>query len=97
MEIMAARGYQGKDYPVAFWRTKTGLEVNYVLGDGEVAVEVKTRVRARDLRGMKAFQEEFHPKRAIVVTAEQDRRWTRGIEIVPYGEFLQELHEGGLM
>ncbi|MYE69543.1 MAG: DUF4143 domain-containing protein, partial [Gemmatimonadetes bacterium] len=43
-EIVAARGYQEKDFPIQFWRTKTGLEVAFVLNRGEVAVEVKGRV-----------------------------------------------------
>ena len=55
-EIVAARGYQEKDFPIQFWRTKTGLEVDFVLHRGEVAVEAKGRVRRGDLRPMRAFQ-----------------------------------------
>ena len=41
MEILAHRSYRELDYGVHFWRTKSGLEVDFVLGDGEVALEVK--------------------------------------------------------
>lgn len=96
-EIVAARGYREKDFPIRFWRTKTGLEVDFVLNRGEVAVEVKGRVRRRDLRPMRAFQEEFAPRRAIIVTAERDRRRIEGIDVMPYPDFLLELHAGEIV
>ena len=94
MEIVAARSYQEKDFPIQFWRTKTGLEVDFVLNRGEVAVEVKGRVRRGDLRPMRAFREDFGPRRAIIVTAERDRRRVDGIDVIPYQDFLMELHAG---
>lgn len=96
-EIVAARGYQEKDYPIQFWRTKTGLEVDFVLNRGEVAVEVKGRVRRGDLRAMRAFREDFGPQRAIIVTAERDRRRIDGIDVIPYQDFLLELHGGEIV
>lgn len=94
MEIVAARSYQEKDFPIQFWRTKTGLEVDFVLNRGEVAVKVKGRVRRGDLRPMRAFREDFGPRRAIIVTAERDRRRVDGIDVIPYQDFLMELHAG---
>ena len=94
LEIIAARSYREADFPIQFWRTKTGLEVDFVLNRGEVAVEVKGRVRRGDLRPMRAFREEFGPRRAIVVTAERDRRRVDGIDIMPYPDFLRRLHAG---
>ena len=38
MEIQAHRSYRELGYGVHFWRTKTGFEVDFILGDGEVAV-----------------------------------------------------------
>ena len=97
LELMAARSYQEKDYPIEFWRTKSGLEVDFALNRGEVAVEVKSKVRSGDLRSIAAFREEFTPRRAIVVTAEADRRHVDGIDIMSYGEFLELLHGGALV
>jgi len=37
MEILAHRAYRELDYDVNFWRTKSGLEVDFILGQGEVA------------------------------------------------------------
>ena len=97
LEIIAARGYQEKEYPIEFWRTKSGLEVDFVLDRGAVALEVKGRVRSGDLRPIRAFVEEFAPRRAIVVTAEADRRRVDGIDIMRYDEFLRLLHAGEIV
>ena len=97
LEIVAFRSYRERDFPIEFWRTKTGLEVDFVLGGGEVAVEVRSRVRSRDLRPMRAFREEFRPRRAFIVTAENDRRRVDGVDVIPYGRFLDRLHAGEIV
>ena len=94
LELIAARGYREQDYSIEFWRTKSGLEVDFILGGGEVAVEVKTRVRHGDLRAIRAFADEFSPSAAFVVTAEQDHRRIDDIDILPYTDFLRLLHDG---
>ena len=97
LEIIAARSYREMEYPIEFWRTKSGLEVDFVLDRGAVAVEAKARVRSGDLRPIMAFVEEFAPRRAIVVTAEADRRRVHGIDVMPYHEFLDMLHAGAIV
>lgn len=96
-EIWAARSYLEKDFDIAFWRTSSGLEIDFVLGDGQVAVEVKSRVRSRDLRGINAFIEEHQPETAIVVTSENDRRRIGSVEVMPYREFVLLLNDGLLI
>lgn len=97
LEIIAARSYQEKDFPIQFWRTKTGLEVDFVLGRGEVALEVKSRVRPGDLRPMRAFVEEFKPRKAIIVSAASDTRRVNDIDIMSYPGFLRRLHAGEIV
>jgi predicted AAA+ superfamily ATPase len=41
MEILAHRAYKELDYGVNFWRAKSGLEVDFVLGRGKVAMEIR--------------------------------------------------------
>ncbi len=67
MELLAHRVYRELDYDVNFWRTKSGLEVDFILGQGEVAVEVKgtSRVDNADLRPLKAFIEAYRPARPL--------------------------------
>ena len=51
------RRSNARNYPVTFWRTKSGLEVDLVLADAVIAIEVKgsSRVDGRDLRALSAF------------------------------------------
>ena len=77
MELLAWRAYRECDVPVRFWRTKSGLECDFVLGrDGAAAIEVKgsARVRREDLTAMRAYVEEHRPRRAIVVCNEEEPR-----------------------
>ena len=101
MELLAYRGYRERDFPVRFWRTKTGLECDFVLGrDGEVAVEVKgkTSVQTRDLRGLRAYAEEHRPRHAVVVCNESaPRRTGDGLWILPWREFLERLWSDAIL
>ena len=95
MELLAHRSYHEVEYSIQFWRTKTGLEVDFILGEGEVAVEVKgtNRIDPRDLRPMAAFVEDYHPRQAIVVCNERAERTIGDIRIKPWRVFLSELWE----
>ncbi|HBI23660.1 MAG TPA: AAA family ATPase [Nitrospiraceae bacterium] len=99
MEIVAYRSYKGSDFRVNFWRTKYGLEVDYVIGDGEIAIEVKSTdyVDARDLKGLLAFIDIYSPKRSIVVCNEQEKRVYDKIEIIPWREFLHDLWSSNIL
>jgi len=99
MEIQAHRSYRELDYGVHFWRTKSGLEVDFVLGDGEVAVEVKgtSRVDPSELRSLRAFVADHRPRHAILVCNERAPRIVEGIEILPWREFLARLWGGRVL
>ena len=97
MEIWMARSLLERRFEIQYWRTKSGLEVDFVLGAGEVAIVVKTRVRQGDLKAMNAFISEYKPKRAIVVVAEKDARKVGDVEIVPYWMFIAELQAGDII
>jgi len=99
MEIAAYNSYNELDYPINFWRTKSGLEVDFVLGGGEVAIEVKgtARVEKRDLRPLTAFIEEYSPRKALVVCNEREERVHEQIRIMPYQNFLRDLWTGKII
>lgn len=96
MEILAYRSYREVEFPVRFWRTKSGLEVDFVLGRlGEVAIEVKGgRVRPEELKGLRAFTEEHRSKHAIVISTEDAPRRVGSTDILPWREFLGRLWDG---
>ena len=100
MELSAHAAYTELDYPIRFWRTKSGQEVDFVLGDGEVAIEVKgsNRIDRADLRGLKAFAEDHRPKRSLLVCTEDRERLTDdGIRIQPWRRFLEQLWAGEII
>lgn len=101
MELLAYRSYGERDFPVRFWRTKSGLECDFVLGrEGDVAIEVKggASVDRRDLRGLRAFVEEHRPREAVVVCNESaPRRTEDGILILPWERFLERLWGDGVV
>lgn len=95
MELLAYRSYTDSDFAIRFWRTKSGLEVDFILGDAEVALEVKGASRGdpRDLTPLKAFIEEHHPRKALVVCNERAERVVGAIQILPWRAFLSRLWE----
>lgn len=99
MEMVAYRSYSGKDFSINFWRTKSGLEVDFILGMGEIAVEIKgtSRIDKKDMNGIEAFTQACHPKRSIIVCNEKERRIHSKIEIAPWEDFLQQLWAGEIL
>lgn len=84
--------YRGKGASLCFWRSHSGHEVDFVVGD-EVAVEVKAsaNVTDRHLAGIAALKEEGLLKRHVVVCRETRRRVVDGLEILPWRAFMDEL------
>lgn len=99
MELAAHTSYSELHYDIHFWRTKSGLEVDFILGPGEVAVEVKgaRRVDNGELRPLAAFVAEHKPRLAVVVCNEGAERIVAGIRIMPWRKFLTALWAGEIM
>ncbi|NBV45259.1 MAG: ATP-binding protein [Planctomycetia bacterium] len=99
MELVAHASYSELGYDIHFWRTKGGAEVDFVLGNGEVAIEVKgtSRVDDRDLRSLRAFGETHRPRSSIVVCNESAERIVDGIRIIPWKRFFSGLWEGRII
>ena len=93
MELMAYRSYSGLDYDIHFWRTKSGNEVDFILGDGEIAIEVKgsQRIDSRELSGLKVFIADNKPKKAFLVCNEKEERLVDQVHVIPWSHFLQRL------
>jgi predicted AAA+ superfamily ATPase len=96
MELAAFREYRRKDFDIHYWRTKSGLEVDFILGGGEIAIEVKSGARLdhADLRGLRSFVEQYAPRKAVLVSNERQSRMVGGIRLVPWESFLAELWRG---
>lgn len=94
--------YSGSDCKLYYWRTRKGVEVDFVVygGGGFWAVEVKNtvRVRPQDLRSLRAFREDYPESEALLVYRGAERLRIDGIWCLPGEEFLRELRpERGLV
>lgn len=98
-ELVAWLGYHQSDEKLTYWHTTSGYEVDAIIGEGRVAIEVKSceEVKSRHLRGLKAFGEEFPDCRLIVVSLDTYRRRMNGVEIIPAMEFLSDLWAGKIL
>ncbi len=97
MELVAYRGLKEKRFDIHYWRTNSGLEVDFILGQGDVAIEVKIsqEVKLPMLNGLQAFMQEHQPKHAIVVSQDIAPRHLQTphgtIYILPWSVFLAQL------
>ncbi len=97
-ELIAYRGLNDLDFSISYWRTKSDLEVDFILGNGDVAIEAKisNHVDRTDLRGLEAFIEEHQPKQAYSVSLTPKARKialannTYVIDL-PWQDFIQKL------
>jgi predicted AAA+ superfamily ATPase len=93
-ELVCHRDHAGGP-PIRHWRSASGYEVDFVLGD-HTAIEVKAKenVAPRELRGLAALAEERSIKNPVCVSLDPRPRRVGGIRILPYGEFLDALWSG---
>jgi predicted AAA+ superfamily ATPase len=99
LELRAYLDYRRLDAPLAYWRSRSQFEVDFVVGD-EVGIEVKSksRVSPRDYKGLHALGDEVQLKRKVVVCGEKARRRADdGAEILPPAVFFEELWGGALI
>ncbi|HEV7669713.1 MAG TPA: AAA family ATPase [Thermoanaerobaculia bacterium] len=87
--------YSKTDCKLYFWRTRKGVEVDFVLygESGFWAVEVKntTRVRPQDLRALRAFREDYPEAEALLVYRGTEQLRIDGIWCLPGEAFLRDL------
>ncbi|HNQ87344.1 MAG TPA: AAA family ATPase [Verrucomicrobiota bacterium] len=93
-ELASHRDYTTNE-PLAYWRSTSGFEVDFLLGD-HTAVEAKAKetVGGQDLRGLRALAEEDRVRRLICVSLEPRRRRVGKVEVWPYREFVEALWAG---
>lgn len=98
-EIFAHSHYSGLNYPISYWRTASQIEVDFILGNHEVSIEVKSASMAkpRHLSGLRQFGEEYTVKKQILVTNDQEPRIMGKVHILPWKVFLEKLWGGEIM
>ncbi len=96
--LRAWNDYSGSEHQLAFWRTRAGLEVDFVVygPSGLWAVEVKHSavVRSNDLRGLRTFREDYPEAEALLLYRGRETLEVDGIRCQPCESFLRQLTPG---
>ncbi|MDE2292291.1 MAG: ATP-binding protein [Elusimicrobia bacterium] len=94
-QLRAWLAYGQAERELFFWRTKSGVEVDFIVygQDAFLAMEVKAsrRVSAKDVRPLKAFLEDYPQASACLLYAGKDRLLVEGVPCLPCEEFLRRL------
>ena len=97
MELRAFLQYCLPDCPLTYYRSSSGIEVDFILGEKELALEIKAsaRVHEGDIKHLKALMEDGPVKKAMVVSMENlPRHLESGIETCPWQDFIHRLWSG---
>ena len=94
-ELRAVNDYHELDYRIHFWRTRSGLEVDFVLygPNGLLAIEVKrsTRIQPRDTRSLREFRKDYPPARCFVFYGGPSPLYMDGVTVLPIEHALRDL------
>ena len=99
-ELSAFVSYRAFDGELSYWRLASGMEVDFVLGDMQVAIEAKSseRITRDHLRGLRTLVED-HPRmgrRVAVCREPRARKTDDGSEILPAATFARKPWAGDL-
>ncbi len=100
MELKAYQAYRNPELPLYYWRTSAGLEVDFILGDMECAIEIKTskRIDSSAAKALQSLQRSHTLKRSILVSFESEpKKFYGNIECLPWKMFLEMLWAGQII
>ena len=96
-ELRAFMSYRQPLKSLTYWHTLDNkYEVDAVLGDAEVAIEIKSskNVGSHDTKGLKAFSEEYPEAKLYLLSLEDRPRKFNSVEVWPVEQFLKRLWSG---
>lgn len=100
-ELVAHNSYSEAFAHLSYWRLTTGVEVDFVVNEMQVAIEAKAtaNVVSQHLKGLRELVRD-HPdvgERVVVCLEPTSRRTSDGILILPPDEFCRRLNDGAFM
>jgi len=92
MEIRAYLSYRRKKKELTYWRSTHGYEVDFLIGR-ETAIEVKAsqKVSDRDIKGLRALEEENIFKNYIIVSQDPINTLNDNFQALYWEKFLDDL------
>ena len=100
-ELASYISYRGVELNLAYWRLPSGIEVDFVVGDMQVALEAKAtkRINAHHLKGLRALAAEHRRLEKRIVVCLEPKAWQTkdGISVLPASTFAHRLWQGELL
>ena len=94
-ELRSWLDYRERDDILRYWQSRSGYEVDFLIGEHTaIEVKAKTNVGQRDLRSLRALMSEATFRNYLCVCLERRPRHVDGIDVLPYGTFLENLWDG---
>ena len=99
-ELRAHNTYGEAFARLSYWRLASGIEVDFIVNDMQVAIEAKAtaKVTSDHLKGLRSLVQD-HPRtkqRVVVCLERQSRRTEDGIRILAAADFYERLSAGDL-
>jgi predicted AAA+ superfamily ATPase len=99
-ELSAHNAYTEAFATLSYWRLASGIEVDFVVNDMQIAIEAKAtpKITADHLKGLRTLAQD-HPRvgqRVVVCLESKGRRTEDGILVLPTTEFCKHLKAGDL-
>ena len=93
--LMAWNDYSIEKNTIAFWRTRAGVEVDFIVyGNSNFwAIEVKnaTKISSQDTKSLEAFLTDYPEANAILLYRGKERLKIKNVLCIPCDEFLKQL------
>ncbi|MCH9634774.1 MAG: hypothetical protein S4CHLAM7_15360 [Chlamydiae bacterium] len=93
--------YNKNKYEISYWRTKAGLEVDFIIygEEGFWAIEVKngTKISPRDLKGLKNFSTDYPECKTLLLYRGSSELIDQNIRCMPCEKFLKDLSPNKLL
>lgn len=100
-ELKCYKSYVKNDLDLSYWALTTGVEVDFILNDMEIAIEVKSsdKITSDHLKNLRELKKDYPKiKSRFVVSLEKHIRTTDdGVTVLPYQEFIRRLWAGEII
>ena len=92
MELRAYLSYRRKKLPLTYWRSKSGHEVDFLIGTRTaIGVKASSKISRNDLKGLNYLKEEGLFQNLILVSQDPISTLSSSILTVPWQKFLSDL------
>ena len=95
-ELRAVNDYHDYGYQISFWRTRSSLEVDFVLYGprGLLAIEIKrsTQIQPKDTRALREFKKDYPPAKCFVFYGGPSPVYMDDVTVLPVEHALRNLH-----